>query len=376
VLLLENLTKTFRDRSGPDDVVAVSDVSLEVEEGEFFTLLGPSGCGKTTTLRMVAGLEEPNTGRIQIDGSVLFDAGEGIDVPPHRRGLGMVFQSYAIWPHMTCAKNVGYPLSRRGARQANGERWTKSSIEAAVERALDLVQLGNLANRPATDLSGGQQQRLALARALVADPPLMLLDEPLSNLDARLREDMRIELKRMQRDLGITSLYVTHDQTEALAMSNRIGVMRRGRLEQLGTPREIYEAPKSQFVAEFIGQCNFIRGTVERLVGDGRWLLHTHCGPLEIGSARELTVGEEVTVSVRPEHVGIQPYSGSVDPKPGNWPGTVETGGFLGDSIDHRVSVGGTLFRVKSHTASVIPAGSSVLVRIPADWCTIVAYGS
>src|SRR5215217_2583279 len=272
MLNVQNLVKTFSTSRAEkrQRVHAVDDVSLEVKDGELFTLLGPSGCGKTTTLRCIAGLEMPDAGEIAVGDRVLFSSARGVRVPANERGLGMVFQSYAIWPHMNVYKNVAFPLQVLPRRR----RPAKQEVRERVERALAVVQLDHLAGRQATDLSGGQQQRLALARALVLEPPLLLLDEPLSNLDAKLREEMRFELKRLQRELGITGIYVTHDQVEALAMSSRVAVMRDGRIEQVDHPRAIYERPKSRFVADFIGTSNFIDGTVESRDGD-RYVVRT-----------------------------------------------------------------------------------------------------
>src|SRR5438874_4855102 len=266
MLEVRNLAKSFSagKREARGRVLAVDDVSFEVAAGELFTLLGPSGCGKTTTLRSIAGLEVPDEGEISVGGRVFFSSSPRIQVPANERGLGMVFQSYAIWPHMNVHKNVAFPLEVLPRQQ----RPSRREIRERVERVLTVVNLDHVAARQATDLSGGQQQRLALARALVMEPPLLLLDEPLSNLDAKLRENMRFELKRLQRELGITGVYVTHDQVEALAMSNRVAVMRDGRLEQVGRPREIYERPRSKFVADFIGTSNFIDGVVEARDGD------------------------------------------------------------------------------------------------------------
>src|SRR4051794_35672921 len=298
MLRIANLVKTdagdkARGRNkpaeGPATVFAVHDVSFEVKEGELFTLLGPSGCGKTTTLRSIAGLETPDDGTISLAGRVLFSAGTKIRVPANQRGLGMVFQSYAIWPHMNVFQNVAFPLEVLPRTR----RPRKAQIRERVERALTAVKLDHLAGRDATALSGGQQQRLALARALVMEPKLLLLDEPLSNLDAKLREDMRFELKRLQRELGITCVYVTHDQTEALAMSNEVAVMRDGKVEQLGRPREIYETPRTRFVADFIGTSNFIDGVVEQRAGAG-YLVQTDHGSLEIPSDASHTPGDKV----------------------------------------------------------------------------------
>src|SRR3954463_8391990 len=235
---------------------AAHDVSFDVPPGKLFTLLGPSGCGKTTTLRSIAGLERPQAGEIRVGDELIYSAARRIFVPPNQRGLGMVFQSYAIWPHMTVYENAAFPL-RVGRRKL-----ARREIDERVRRVLATVDLSEMAQREATKLSGGQQQRLALARALVMEPRLLLLDEPLSNLDAKLRERMRFELKRLQRELGITTVYVTHDQSEALALSHAIAVMNRGRIEQIGTPREIYERPLNQFVADFVGTTNFLDATV------------------------------------------------------------------------------------------------------------------
>ena len=231
-------------------ITAVRGVTFSVGAGEHLTLLGPSGCGKTTTLRAIAGLEQPESGEIRIDGAVVF--GKGIHVAAERRGLSMVFQSYAIWPHMTVFDNVAYGLRVR--------RTPEAEVGQRVRSALDLVKLGDLGTRSASRLSGGQQQRVALARAFVFSPAVLLFDEPLSNLDAKLRAEMRIELKELQRRLGITSVYVTHDLEEALAISDRIVVMRDGIIEQIGTSAEIYDLPRNRFVADFVGSANLIRG--------------------------------------------------------------------------------------------------------------------
>src|SRR5262249_9839903 len=257
---------------------AVRGINFNIMPGEQLTLLGPSGCGKTTTLRAVAGLEQPSAGEIRIDGVPVFSSARKINIPAEKRGLSMVFQSYAIWPHMTVFDNVAYGLRVRKAGAAD-------TIEK-VARALDLVQMREFSGRRASQLSGGQQQRVALARAFVFQPSVLLFDEPLSNLDAKLRADMRIELRDLQHRLGITSLYVTHDLEEALAMSDRIVVMRDGLVEQTGTPDEIYSLPQSEFVADFIGSANLIRGRHRPdLDGDGLTALQTAAGQLIYGMA-------------------------------------------------------------------------------------------
>ena len=244
-VLIEGLTKRF------GDFTAVDGIDLHIRDGEMVTLLGPSGCGKTTTLRMLAGLESPDGGRISIGTTPIVDVAKRLEVRPEKRNLGMVFQSYAIWPHMTVYENVRYPLRIR--RSGSGQ-----DVRKRVEAALELVGLSGFGGRSATLLSGGQQQRVAFARAIVFEPTLLLLDEPLSNLDARLRDQMRFELKQMQRRVGVTAIYVTHDQAEALSLSDRIVVMNGGVIEQVGTPAQIYGAPASRFVAEFIGKSNML----------------------------------------------------------------------------------------------------------------------
>src|ERR687885_785728 len=272
MIRIQRLEKVFETPRGA--IRAVDEVHLEVGAGEFLVLLGPSGCGKTTTLRCVAGLERPDGGSIVVAGRKV--SGNGRFVPPHKRDIGMVFQSYAIWPHMSVFENVAFPL--RVARGIPG-----ADIKRRVEEALATVQLAGYEGRMATQLSGGQQQRLALARALVRQPRVLLLDEPLSNLDAKLREHMRTEVRELQRALGITTLYVTHDQAEALSMSNRIAVMERGRIMQEGTPREIYQRPATRFVADFVGNANFLEATVlGRNELGGMWL-ETAAGRLQAG---------------------------------------------------------------------------------------------
>jgi iron(III) transport system ATP-binding protein len=370
MLRVDHLVKSFdgerrRRRSARGDtaerVFAVNNISFAVREGDMFTLLGPSGCGKTTTLRSIAGLERPDSGTIEVGGRRLFDGGAGartLNVPANERGLGMVFQSYAIWPHMSVFDNVAFPLQVR----PRSRRPSRKEIADRVQRVLATMELEALAGRQATKLSGGQQQRLALARALVIEPPLMLLDEPLSNLDAKLRESLRYELKRLQRELGITSVYVTHDQTEALVLSSSIAVMRSGNIVQTGKPREIYEKPNSRFVAEFIGTSNFIAGTIES-AESGRYTVGTTDGALALDSAASIPIGTEVIVSIRPEAVEV-----STSPRLGavvnEWKGTVVTRAFLGEAVDHVVRIGTHEIRARGNPSVSIPPGKDVYLHL------------
>jgi iron(III) transport system ATP-binding protein len=371
MLTIKDLVKTFPPGRGESTnrVYAVNEISLEVEDGELFTMLGPSGCGKTTTLRSVAGLETPDSGEISVAGRTLFSSERRVRIPASERGLGMVFQSYAIWPHMNVFANVSFPLDVLPRKKRLG----KKEKRERVERVLSVVQLGHLANRQATDLSGGQQQRLALARALVMEPPLLLLDEPLSNLDAKLREEMRFELKRLQRELGITAVYVTHDQVEALAMSNRIAVMREGKIEQVGRPRDVYESPKSRFVADFIGTSNFIDGVVERRDG-GTYVVRTPQGELRARSELDFAVGDHVVVAARPEHVALDASSqnGSA---PNRWQGRVAARAFLGESVDHIVTVGDREIRARSNSAISIPPETDVTLTFNEESCSLIPAG-
>ncbi len=384
MLVIDRLVKSFtgekqsrRKRasgeapSGP--VFAVNNVSFKVEEGELFTLLGPSGCGKTTTLRAIAGLDMPDSGRIAVADRVLFEregtSGRATNVPANQRGLGMVFQSYAIWPHMTVFDNVAFPLQVR----SRATRPSAAQIRERVERVLTTMELDHLADRQATKLSGGQQQRLALARALVIEPPLLLLDEPLSNLDAKLRESLRFELKRLQRELGITSIYVTHDQVEALALSSKIAVMSNGTVMQLGRPRDIYENPNSRFVAEFIGTSNFITGTVASVDGESVTVETTE-GRLRVRSTAAVSVGSDAIVSIRPEAVALSVSSAS-GTAPDEWSGQVVTRAFLGDSVDHVVQVGKVEIRNRSNPDTSFEPGTQVSLRMDPDKLALVPVG-
>lgn len=364
-----NVSAVSKDYRAEDDrvVKAAREVSFEVPRGKMFTLLGPSGCGKTTTLRSIAGLEKPDQGEISVEDRIVFSARKGIFIPPNHRNFGMVFQSYAIWPHLTVFKNVAFPL------QVGRRKLTRKQIKEKVLRALHIVALDGLEGRPATQLSGGQQQRLALARALVNEPPLLLLDEPLSNLDAKLRERMRFELKRLQEDLGLTSVYVTHDQSEALALSHRVAVMSQGEVVQIGSPREIYERPVNRFVADFVGTTNLVPGTV--LGGEDRDGIYAIRAPFGIIKARAfevLTSGAETLVSIRPEHIAVtatKPLNGNNGH--GTFEAVIRTQVFLGDRQDLEVKLGETVLQTRADTSFSLSTGDSIYVSFDPDRCNV-----
>ena len=319
-LHLQDVTKIFPGRGGEGEVVAANEVNIEIEEGEFVTLLGPSGCGKTTTLRMIAGFEFPTKGRIILDGEDITDQ------PPNQRDMAMVFQSYAIFPHLSVFENIAYGLKI--------QRLSKKVIQEKVSRILTLTGLEGLENRAPNQLSGGQQQRVALARALVMEPKILLLDEPLSNLDAKLREQMRTELRRIQQTLGITSVYVTHDQIEAMALSDRIVVMNSGRIEQVSPPQTLYQQPASAFVADFIGRTNFLPGQIQAIQGDS--LTVAVLGQtLEVPRlGQSYSQGEGVTVVIRPEVIQVRPEKGQFQ-------GIVRRSSYLGGQIEYELEVDG-----------------------------------
>ncbi len=337
------------------DVHAVRGVSFTVAPGEQLTLLGPSGCGKTTTLRAVAGLEQPTAGEIRIDGVPVYSSARNVNVPAEKRGLSMVFQSYAIWPHMTVFENVAYGLRVR--------RTGAAELTEKVHRALDMVQMRAFADRRASQLSGGQQQRVALARAFVFQPSVLLFDEPLSNLDAKLRADMRIELRDLQHRLGITSLYVTHDLEEALAMSDRIVVMRDGLVEQTGTPDEIYRLPCSAFVADFIGSANLIRGRTRPDLAAGDLIaLESADGQIIYGMAYDRAGGGELVFSVRTVHLqlSLQRPEGTKNV----WPVRVEKTVFQGDFSQVHIQWGTQRLVARCAAMEPIAAGREVFLTV------------
>ncbi|HSJ53340.1 MAG TPA: ABC transporter ATP-binding protein [Anaerolineae bacterium] len=348
-LILEDVVKVFAARGGSGEVTAVDRVNIQIEKGELVTLLGPSGCGKTTTLRLIAGFEFPTQGTIQLDGKVINQE------PPHKRDMSMVFQSYAIFPHLSVFENTAYGL--------NVQRLPRAEIHRRVARALELVELTGLENRPPNQLSGGQQQRVALARALVMEPKVLLMDEPLSNLDAKLREQMRTEIRRIQKRLGITSVYVTHDQVEAMTLSDRVVVMNQGRIEQIGPPTEIYRYPKTRFVADFIGRANFVEGVVRERAGDQLVVdalgTTVHVPVSEDG----LAAGSTALLVIRPEMVQLDAAQGQV-------PGVVRRATYLGSIIEYDVEVQNQLLSLVEHDprqATVYPEGQEVWLQFLED---------
>ncbi|MBI4277634.1 MAG: ABC transporter ATP-binding protein [Armatimonadetes bacterium] len=297
--------------------VAVDHLDLEIARGEFFAILGPSGCGKTTTLRIVAGLEQPTAGEVQVGGNVVTN------LPPYRRNIGMVFQDYALFPHMTVVNNIAFGLRMKG--------WPASRIESRVKALLDLIRLPHIGDRFPNQLSGGQQQRVALARALAPEPAVLLLDEPLSNLDLKLRQEMRLEIRRIQRELGVTTIFVTHDQGEALSLSDRVMVMREGRVSQVGSPVELYEHPGNSWVASFLGDANLFRGALRS--DSGQTLLTTESGlafRLPAGQHAEMT-NATATVAIRPESVRLFAEDADIDGQTGStFVGYVENFAYVG----------------------------------------------
>jgi ABC-type Fe3+/spermidine/putrescine transport system ATPase subunit len=349
VLEFRGVVKRFQS------VNAVDGISFSLGPGELFTLLGPSGCGKTTTLRLVAGLEEPDAGEILINNVTIASPERGLFAPPEKRRLGMVFQSYAIWPHLTVFENVAFPLRvRRNAAEV---------VRRRVHQALEIVGLGGFAERGATQLSGGQQQRVALARALVYEPAILLLDEPLSNLDAKLREQMRVEIRALQKKLGLTVLYVTHDQAEAMTLSDRIAVINRGRFEQVGSPAEVYENPATQFVAEFLGRTVCFEGRVETN-GSGRWIQLKGAGAriaLAGGVAASIEDSSAVRITLRPEDIEIFPGG---ELQTNQIPAKIEQVAYLGERFEYQIQASGVSFVLSAAKKQRYSAGEAVRLAI------------
>jgi ABC-type Fe3+/spermidine/putrescine transport system ATPase subunit len=345
-------------------VAAMKDVNLSVEDGAFYVLLGPSGSGKTTTLRSVAGLERPDRGEIRIDDRIVFSSQAAVNVPPEQRPIAMVFQSYALWPHMDVANNITFPL-RRGMR-----RLARPEIERRLERVLALLNLTEQKNRAISSLSGGQQQRVALARALVYTPDLLLLDEPLSNLDAKLRVQMRREIRRLNQELGVTMLFVTHDQDEALSLADRLAVMNRGRVEQIGTPADLYERPATPFVRDFLGRLIVVDGVARahggttdvRLDIDGQYVGDL-TGVMPTGDVGD---GDRVGVYLRPEDVEVTalPPGGA---QANQILARVVAAVYLGDSLEYTLDIGGRHVVLTTPRRSRHEPGDDVLIHVDAD---------
>jgi iron(III) transport system ATP-binding protein len=356
---VDGLSKRFGDK------LVIDDVSFVAADGEFVSLLGPSGCGKTTTLRCVAGLEAPDAGRIEIGGRVVFDAGKGVSVPPHQRNIGMVFQSYAIWPHLTVFENVAFPLQIR--------KLAKTEIARRVNDALGLVGLGDLGERKSSELSGGQQQRVAVARAIVQSPDAMLLDEPLSNLDAKLRDRTRAEIHRLQRSLGIAAMYVTHDQAEALALSDRVLVMREGRVVQEGTPRQIYEQPTSEFVADVVGAANFLDVASEPIDAESARVRLP--GGSSVDVRRGSLDGSAGRLMLRPDRIAIAPAGAAEGLPPVRIGGTVRQRLYQGSHFEYVVAIDGAS-TVRVFARAEIAEGAPVLLGIDGADCVLVGSGA
>ncbi len=356
---IKGLTRDYS--SGGKGIRALDHIDLTIPANRIFTLLGPSGCGKTTLLRCIVGLESPDSGEIAIGDDVVFSRERNIFVPPEKRGLGMVFQTYAIWPHMTVFDNVAYPLKSR--------KVPMEEIRTRVARFLDFVQLTGFENRPSTKLSGGQQQRVALARALVAEPKVILFDEPLSNLDAKLREETRKELRSFLTRLKITAVYVTHDRVEALALSDRIAVMRAGGIIEVGDPKKIYFRSDSRFVADFIGRANLIKGKVVALEG-AHGIIDTDIGAIAGLNNQNIAPGRNAMLCVRPEFIRLT-TSGVTEGR-NVFRGKVETLLFIGEAYEGEIRIGDT--RITTTVPPTVDAveGGDIQISFDADHCFLL----
>lgn len=342
---IENLVKVFPSYDKQEDVYAVNDISLDFSKGELTTLLGPSGCGKTTTLRMLAGFEYPTSGKIIIDGKDMTN------IPPNKRNIGMIFQNYALFPHLTVFENVAYGLRI--------QKMSNRVVESKVNDVLALLKIEELRDRKPDQISGGQQQRIAIARSIVIEPSILLFDEPLSNLDAKLREYMRMELRQIQQRLDITSIYVTHDQEEAMAISDKVVIMNKGKIQQQGSPIDIYTKPKNRFVADFIGKTNFIEGMVKE-INDNLVVINIEGYSLTTDNNDDnLQKGDTVECVIRPEFLTITPN--------GDLEGTVTRSTFLGQYIEYEVKIGKqtvTLINNYNPNISVVKVNSKIKLRL------------
>ena len=340
---------------------ALDHVDLTIPANQIFTLLGPSGCGKTTLLRCIVGLETPDAGEIAIGDEIVWSREKNIFVPPERRGLGMVFQTYAIWPHMNVFDNVAYPLQNR--------KTPRDEIRRRVAKVLNFVQLDGFEKRPATKLSGGQQQRVALARALVAEPKVILFDEPLSNLDAKLREETRKELRRFLTELQITAIYVTHDRIEALALSDLIAVMRAGRIVEIGGPKKIYFNSDDRFVADFIGRANLIPGKIAS-VENGHAVLASSIGELVGLNSRRIQPGQEAMLCVRPEFIRLADNAATTGRN--LLRGKVESLVFIGEAYEGEIRIGDTLLTTTIDPTASISEGDEIAISFDPDHCFLL----
>jgi iron(III) transport system ATP-binding protein len=353
---VKGLRKSYSTERG--QVGAVRGVDFEVGAGEVFALLGPSGCGKTTTLRSIAGLEIPNEGEIWIQSQKVFCSETKTVIPVYKRGVGMVFQSYAIWPHMTVFDNVAFPIVRGGFRVA------KSEVKERVRKALHMVQMEGFEDRPAPLLSGGQQQRVALARALVYEPGVLLLDEPLSNLDAKLRQEMRLELRELVSRLKVTTVYVTHDQEEALVLADRVAVMQNGVLKQVGTPWELYLRPADDFVARFVGDVNLVPASIEEKgSSNGTFMVRSSFGLLECHAYDPPPSTGKVTIMIRPEAVVV--HNNATSGVRNIFPGTIRRAIFVGSKFQCEIELGDNVIRGELPPWSEIKGGQRVSVELP-----------
>jgi iron(III) transport system ATP-binding protein len=356
---LRGVTKRFTDSA------AVNDLTLEIGDGEFVALLGPSGCGKTTTLRLIAGFLQPDAGEIRVGQSVV--SSPGLLVPPERRHMSMIFQSYAVWPHMTVSQNVAYGLKFK--------KLSKREIDDKVKKLLQLVRLEAFSERYPAELSGGQQQRVALARALVVEPQILLMDEPLSNLDANLREEMRFEIRRLHEEFGITTVYVTHDQAEAMATSDRIAVLNHGRMIQAGRPAEIFDRPKTRFVAEFVGKANILCG---RFNGINQLLISDGVN-LQVARDGAPAAQAEASVCLRPHNVLLTADESEARERGRQnhnvFPGVIERRIYFGDSVDYtvRLSAPAVTLRVVSPPGRVYDKGEKIFALAAPEHCVVVA---
>lgn len=357
---IRGLTKTYQTEG--KILRALDNVNLTIDANTIFTLLGPSGCGKTTLLRSIVGLESPDEGEIQIGDEIVWSSEKKLFLPPEKRGLGMVFQTYAIWPHMDVFNNVAYPLQNQNV--------PKSEIKARVAETLELVQLGGYEHRPATKLSGGQQQRVALARALVAKPKVILFDEPLSNLDAKLREETRKELRSFLKELSITAIYVTHDRIEALALSDTIAVMRLGKIVEKGDPHKIYFKPDSQFVADFIGRANLLEGTISSREGEFA-LVQTSIGIIKASNPKNFEEGASIVVCVRPEFIRLSHQHN--DENINSYTGKMQHLVFIGEAYEADIKIGETLLTTTISPTESIHEGDEIIITFDAKHAFIVA---